>query len=76
MPKYSGVTFAVQPVEVAGKVSGYVMSGFVTEKQLKELRGFVDSEEYKRSSRWRGQYLEMARAMVNAIDAALPTKKK
>ena len=75
MPRYSGVTFAVQPVEVRGKVSGYVVSGFVTQKQLRELRGFVDSDEYKKSSRWRGQYLEMARALVTAIDGALPKKR-
>lgn len=75
MPRYSGVTFAVQPVEVGGKVSGYVVSGFVTQKQLRELRGFVDSDEYKKSSRWRGQYLEMARALVTAIDGALSKKK-
>ena len=28
MPRYSGVTFAVQPVEKSGEVSGYVIFGF------------------------------------------------
>ena len=68
MPKHSGVAFAVQPVEVDGKVSGYVMSGFVTQNQLDTIRELVDSEEYKRSKKWRGQYREMAQAIVNAID--------
>jgi hypothetical protein len=71
MPKYSGVTFAVQPVEKGGRISGYVVSGFMSKDQLTELRGFVDSEEYKKSKRWRGQYLEMAKAIVNAIDGAV-----
>src|SRR5215468_2876096 len=29
-PKYSGVTVNVQPVEMRGRVSGYVISGFFT----------------------------------------------
>ncbi len=74
MPRYSGVTFAVQPVEVAGAISGYVVSGFLNKKQLEALREVVDSDDYEKSSRWRGQYLEMARAMVGAIDGALPSK--
>lgn len=68
MPKYSGVTFAVQPVEVDGDVSGYVVSGFMTSNQLATLREFVDSETYERSKRWRGEYQEMAKAIVSAID--------
>lgn len=71
MPKYSAVTFGVQPVKKGGKVSGYVVSGFLTKKQMIELRGFVDSPEYKRSKMWRGEYQEMAQAIVKAIDAAL-----
>jgi len=39
MPKYSGVTVNVQPVEMRGRVSGYVISGFFTKKQLAELLG-------------------------------------
>ena len=73
MPKYSGVTFAVQPVEMSGAVSGYVISGFFSKEQLAELRSFVDTEKYEKSKRWRGQYLEMAKAMVAAIDGALPS---
>jgi hypothetical protein len=38
MPKYSGVRANVQPVEMRGRVSGYVISGFFTKKQLAELR--------------------------------------
>jgi hypothetical protein len=70
MPGYSAVTFAVQPVEKQGKVSSYVVSGFLTERQLRELRGLVDSPEYERSSRWRGEFQEMAQAIVRAIDSA------
>ena len=70
MPKYSGVTFGVQQVEKNGKVSGYVVSGFVTLKQLNELRKLVDNEDYKASKMWRGEYQEMALAIVNAIDSA------
>jgi hypothetical protein len=68
MPRYSGVTFSVQPVEHGGDVSGYVVAGFLTKNQLETLRGLVDSEEYERSKKWRGEYLEMARAIVHAID--------
>jgi hypothetical protein len=60
IPRYSGVTLAVQPVEKSGAVSGYVISGFLSEGQLAELRGFVDTDKYEKSKRWRGQYLEMA----------------
>jgi hypothetical protein len=74
MPKYSGVTFAVQPVEMSGVVSGYVISGFFNKEQLAELRNFVDTEKYEKSKRWRGQYLEMAKVMVAAIDGALSRK--
>lgn len=68
MPKYTGVTFGVQPVEVDGKVSGYVVSGFLSGNQLTALREFVDSADYEKSKRWRGEYQEMAKAIVNAID--------
>lgn len=71
MPRYSGVTFNVQPVEKQGKVSGYVVSGFLTTKQLAEFRALVDSPEYKRSKKWRGEYMEMAQAIVNAVDKVL-----
>ena len=74
MPRYSAVTFAVQPVEVGGDVSGYVVSGFFSRNQLDTLREFVDSEDYEKSKRWRGEYLEMARAIVDAIDGAAPPK--
>ena len=75
MPKYSGVTFSAQPVEKNGRISGYVISGFLTKKQLVELRNFVDSPEYQRSKRYRGEYQEMAKAIVNAVDKALPPNK-
>jgi len=70
MPKYSGVTFSVQPVETRGKVSGYVVAGFLSKKQLDTLRNFVDSPEYKKTTKWRGEYQEMAQAIVTAIDNA------
>lgn len=70
MPRYSPVTFSVQAVEQEGSTLGYVVSGFLTKKQLETLREFVDSEGYERSKRWRGEYLEMAKAMVGAIDQA------
>lgn len=68
MPRYSPVTFAVQPVEEDGKNLGYVVSGFLTSNQLDTLKELVDSDDYERSKRWRGEYLEMARAIVSAID--------
>jgi hypothetical protein len=68
MPKYSGVTFNVQSVERQGKVSGYVVSGFLGKKQLTEFRKLVDSPDYKRSAMWRGEYMEMAKAIVKAVD--------
>jgi hypothetical protein len=71
VPKFSGATFAVQEVEHDGQVTGYVVSGFLSRNQLAELRGMVDSKEYERSKKWRGQYQEMAKAKVNAIDDAL-----
>jgi hypothetical protein len=71
MPRYSGVTFSVQPIEKRGKVSGYVVSGFLTKRQLAELRRMVDSEEYKRTKMYRGEYQEMALAIVKAVDANL-----
>lgn len=71
MPRYSAVTFNVQPVQEKARVVGYVVSGFMTRKQLDELRTMVDSPEYKRSKMYRGEYQEMALAMVTAIDAVL-----
>lgn len=71
MPKYSGVTFAVQPVEVGGTTSGYVVSGFMSKNQLATLREFVDSDEYAKSKRWRGEYQEMAKAIIAAIDGVV-----
>jgi len=70
MPRYSGVTFNVQPVEQQGKISGYVVSGFLTKKQLAEFRDLVDSPDYERSARWRGQYKEMAQAIIKAVEEA------
>lgn len=70
MPRYSGVTFAVQPVDVEGSVSGYVVSGFVSKNQLDTLRELVDNDEYERTKRWRGEYQELAKAIVGAIDGA------
>jgi hypothetical protein len=71
MPKYSPVTFDAQPVEKGGEVLGYVVAGFFTRKQLETLRNFVDDDQYERSKKWRGEYQEMAKAMVNAVDGAL-----
>jgi len=70
MPKYSSVTFGVQPVENNGKISGYVISGFLTKNQLVTLRNLVDDDEYERSKKWRGEYQEFAKAIVSAIKAA------
>jgi hypothetical protein len=74
MPRYSGVTFAVQSVEVEGEAWGYVVSGFLSGAQLDALRWLVDNEEYERSKRWRGEYQELAKAIVGAIDEAVPQK--
>ncbi|MGC5583828.1 hypothetical protein [Ornithinimicrobium sp. W1665] len=65
------MTFDAQPVEKGGEVLGYVVSGFLTRKQLETLRSFVDDDNYERSKKWRGGYQEMAKAMVSAIDGAL-----
>jgi hypothetical protein len=64
------VTFSVQPVEKEGNIAGYVVSGFLSKKQLAEFRTLVDSPEYKRSKMWRGEYMEMAQAIVKAVDKA------
>jgi hypothetical protein len=48
-----------------------VISGFLTKKQLVELGNFIDSPEYQRSKKWRGEYQEMAQAIVNAVNKAL-----
>jgi len=71
MPRYSGVTFGVQPVEQDGVVSGYVISGFLTTKQLGALRDIVDSHDYVRSKKWRGEFQEMAKAIIEGIDEGL-----
>ena len=71
MPRYSGVTFSVQQVEEAGKVKGFVVAGFLTKKQLQVLREFIDNDEYERTKKWRGEYQELARAIVDAIDQAV-----
>jgi hypothetical protein len=71
MPKYSGVTFSVQPAEKDGKVLGFIISGFLTKVQLKALRGMVDSLDYERTKMWRGSYQEMAKAIVKGIDNGL-----
>ena len=68
------MTFAVQPVEMNGELTGYVVSGFMSRRQLDTLREFVDSEKYEKSKRWRGQYLEMSKAMVTATDGAMKRK--
>lgn len=68
MPRYSPVTFSVQAVEQEGNTLGYLVAGFLSKNQLDTLREFVDSDDYERSKRWRGEYLEMARAIVGAID--------
>lgn len=70
MPKYSGVTFSVQPVKQGARILGYVVAGFLTKEQLAELRNMVDSPEYKRTTKWRGEYQEMALAIVKAVDGA------
>lgn len=71
MPRYSGMTFSVQPVDFDGEVKGYVVSGFLSKNQLQTLREFVDTEDYEKSKRWRGEYQEMAKAIVDAIDGAI-----
>lgn len=73
MPRYSSVTFNVQPVRDDDSVRGYVISGYLTKQQLDALRELVDSDEYERSKRWRGQYQEMAKSIISAIDAASDT---
>lgn len=70
MPRYSGVAFSIQQVEKGGKVQGFVVAGFFTKKQLQVLRTFVDNPEYQRTKKWRGEYQEMAQAIVGAIDRA------
>jgi len=47
-----------------------VLSGFLSKEQLATLRNMVDTEDYARSKQWRGQFQELAKAIVSAIDAA------
>jgi hypothetical protein len=54
-----------------GNLNGYVLSGYLSPHQLVALRELVDNNEYESSKRWRGQYQELARALVNAIDQAM-----
>jgi len=54
-----------------GVVSGYVISGFLTTKQLRALREIVDSPDYERSKKWRGEFQEMAKAIIAGIDKGL-----
>lgn len=72
MPRYSGTTVSVQPVELGGEIAGYVVAGFFSKNQLLTLRNFVDSDKYEKSKRWRGEYQEMAKAIVQAIDGVTP----
>lgn len=76
MPRYTPATFEAQPVELDGDVLGYVVSGFLTRKQLEALREIVDADDYERTKRWRGGYQEMAKAMVGAIDDTLRGQPK
>ena len=48
MPRYSEVTFKVQPVERQGTLSGYVVDGYMSKEQVVELRRLVDSADYQR----------------------------
>lgn len=73
MPRYSGTTFSVQPIQLADEVTGYVVAGFFSSNQLATSREFVDSDEYEKSKRWRGEYQEMAKVIVSAIDEATAT---
>ena len=68
MPKNSAVTFGIREARRGGEVVGYVLSGFVTPEQLGALRDLIDNEDYQRTKRWRGQYQELAKALVEAID--------
>lgn len=47
-----------------------MVSGFLTRNQLDILGEFVDTQDYVRPKKWRGEYQEMAKAIVNAIDGA------
>lgn len=68
MPKNSAVTFGIQEAKQGEDIVGYVLSGLVTRDQLGALRDLIESEEYPRTKRWRGQYQELAQALVGAID--------
>ncbi len=71
MPRHSGVSISVQPVDKNGRVTGYVIAGFLSQKQLRAIRDIVDNPEYQRSKKWRGEYQEMAKSIVKAVDDAL-----
>ena len=68
MPKNSAVTFGIQEAKHGEEVVGSLLSGLVTKDQLGALRDLIDSEDYQRTKRWRGQFQELAIALVGAID--------
>lgn len=70
------MTFSAQPVEQDGQLSGFVVSGFVSKNQLETMRELVDSESYSRTTRWRGEYQELAKAIVGAVDDQLGSPKQ
>ena len=43
----------------------------MTAKQLETMRELMDSLDYERTKKWRGECQELARAIVGAVDAAL-----
>ena len=53
---------------------GYLVAGFLSKNQLDTLREFVDSGDYERSKRWRGEYLEMARAILEPSTESTPAE--
>jgi hypothetical protein len=70
MPQYSGVTSSVQEVEQEDSRLGYVISSFGSKNQLAELRNFLAHGDHDLSTRWRGEYHELAKALIRAIDSA------
>lgn len=63
-------TFSAQPVRADDEVQGYLVSGFLSTEQLTKFRAFIDEDGYDKSKRWRGEYQQIAKALITAIDGA------
>ena len=68
MPKNSDITFSVQPVKKNGRVSGYVVAGFFTKKQLAALHSMIDSVDYIRKEKLKLDIKSIGESMKEALN--------